>query len=116
MGGQQREQCRCSRYSAQGRLGAGAANPTEADIDNQRNSLAEVKAMTEAEFESQHGIYGTRQAHIDEAEKRLITGSKRLEHWSALQKRARELLDDLGGAAEHKDAKLTWEDPCDDEF
>ncbi len=56
-----------------------------------------------------HGFEGTPEEYIGRCEQSHEENVKRRAAWEARSARARELLDDLGGAAKWKDAKLDWE-------
>ena len=84
------------------------------EIERKRKRLAEEEALTDEAFARQHGhtgvsYVGTRAEYtqrvrdgIDESERKTIL----LETRAAT---ARKLLEDLGGAANWKDAKLDWD-------
>ena len=60
-----------------------------------------------------HSFVGTPEEYIGRCEQSYSENVARREAWEARSAKARRLLDDLGGAANFKDAKLDWED-CND--
>lgn len=91
--------------------------PSEEETKQAANRIATMRAMSPEDFERQYLGYGseaTQASYIASSEQDLADGIKRREEWQARAKRARALLDDLGGAAQWKDAKLDWDD--DDEL
>lgn len=87
---------------------------SDAEIDRERHRLLEMKKLladNPADFERFHGGYkGTADEYLTRIESGLHESIAKREVWEARAAKARELLDDLGGAAEWKDAKLDWED------
>lgn len=89
--------------------------PTQDDIRRAEMEVSRMIAMNDEEWRRAYGhCTGTRAEVTDRykvslAEK-FIARSKSIER----SKKARELFDDLGGAAQWKDAKLDWQD--DDDF
>ena len=85
----------------------------------QRNikEIEQMKAMPAEELERTYAHYkGTREEIIARYEADLKESSEKRE--SALQRAqaARAAFDNLGGIAEHRDAKLDWETDYDDEY
>jgi len=84
--------------------------PDEDAIKRDIRRLQEMRALNDEDFERFHGGYkGTRAEYLDRISQSIAEGTERLNAWKAKAAKARELLDDLGGAAEFKDAKLDWE-------
>lgn len=84
------------------------------DLDRGLRRLRELETdlvLDENEFRRKHGhIVGTpTEYHARCSEMHNVEVMKR-DAWEAGQAKARKLLDDLGGAANWKDAKLDWED------
>lgn len=69
----------------------------------------------EEEFKRVHGfhIVGTPDEYIQRCQESYEKNVAAREAWEAKSKKARQLLDDLGGAAVWKDAKQDWEDDSD---
>ena len=85
--------------------------PSEDETKREIRRLEEMRALDDDTFERCHGGYkGTRAEYIERISKSIAEGTARREAWQAKAEKARDLLDDLGGAAEWKDAKLDWED------
>jgi hypothetical protein len=86
------------------------------ELEQEAGRIAAMALMSDAEFTRAHGGYGAqpRAAQIEYARKRLEEEKARSEASIKRSKKARALLDDLGGASEWKDAKLSWEDHDDD--
>lgn len=84
--------------------------PSAADSARDRARLKEMQALDDDAFQRQHGGYvGTRLQYMARIEEGIIAGEKRREEWLLRAKVARELLDNLGGAAKWTDHKLSWE-------
>jgi putative NADH-flavin reductase len=86
--------------------------PSEEETKHAANRIGAMRAMSPEDFERQYLGYGskaTQASYIASSEQDLADGIKRREEWQARAKRARELLDDLGGAAVWKDAKQDWD-------
>lgn len=63
------------------------------------------------EFTRYHGHFvGTPEEYIARCEQSHAENVAKRDAWEARAAKARKLLDDLGGAAQWKDAKLDWED------
>ena len=60
-----------------------------------------------------HDFVGTPEEYIGRCEKSHAENVARREAWEARSKKARLLLDDLGGAANWRDAKLDWDNDLD---
>jgi hypothetical protein len=66
------------------------------------------------EFNRQHCSYvGTPKQYIARCQKSLNESIKRRQAWEARSRKARQMLEDLGGAAKWRDAKLEWDDDND---
>jgi hypothetical protein len=84
--------------------------PDEADTKRETQRLAEMRSMDDELFERYHrGHKGTRAEYTQFLSDKIAEGTKRREQWLARSAKARKLLEDLGGAANWKDAKLDWE-------
>lgn len=67
------------------------------------------------EFQRHYGHFvGTPEEYIGRCEQSHAENVARRDAWEARSAKARKLLEDLGGAANWKDAKLDWEN--DDDF
>lgn len=67
------------------------------------------------EFRRYHGHFvGTPEEYIARCEQSHAENVIRRDEWEARNTKARKMLDDLGGAAVWKDAKLDWEYKDDD--
>lgn len=74
----------------------------------------DLDAIGDDEFYRKHGHYqGTPVEYVARCEKSHAENVAERDEWEARQEKARRLLDDLGGAAEWKDAKLDWENEDD---
>lgn len=63
------------------------------------------------EFTYKHGHFeGTPQEYIERCTKSHLENVAKRDKWEARAAKARQLLEDLGGAANWKDAKLEWDD------
>lgn len=81
-------------------------------IEELRSSL---KATTdENEFRRKHGHFvGTPEEYVSRCEQWHFENVKNRDAWERRSAKARKLLEDLGGAANWKDAKLNWENDSD---
>lgn len=84
--------------------------PSEEESERQANTIATVKAMAEENWQEHYYYKGSRTDHVAELEKNLTEGIEARKRWEAQQARARKALEDIGGAANWKDAKMEWED------
>lgn len=91
---------------------------TEITIQHEARRVQDMKdrlAKDPEDFERYYrGYVGTPEEYINRCEQSLNESIAKREAWKARSKKARELLDDLGGASKWHDAKLEWED--DDNF
>lgn len=91
-----------------------AAVSSETEIAHEERRLAhmrELLAKGEEAFRQEHTFFvGTPEEYIGRCQDSLIQNIKKREEWKERSRKARELLDDLGGAAEWKDAKQYWDD------
>lgn len=73
---------------------------------------AALAAMTdENEFRRKHGYFeGTPAEYVSRCAQSHFDNVKERDRWEQCSAKARKMLEDLGGAANWKDAKLDWED------
>lgn len=100
-------------------LGLERINPkldcdSQGEIDREKRRVQQMKADLDAngedDFRSRHGHFeGTPQEYVARCEESLIESMMKRELRITQAKRARALLDSVGGAAEWKDHKLAWE-------
>jgi hypothetical protein len=88
---------------------------SEDELKRKALRLQEAALLPDDEFARQYGQAGcSYQGTRDQYQERMRQGyqeaKERREKTCALAAKARQMLDDLGGAAEWKDAKLSWED------
>lgn len=84
---------------------------SEEEIRRKEAELARMIAMPDDEFDRYHrGYVGTRQEYLDRIAEGIGENKVKRAAWLARSKKARQMLNDLGGAAEWKDAKLDWDD------
>jgi hypothetical protein len=81
---------------------------SEDELQHARGSIERLKALTDEECADRYGV--SKAVKIHEATKELTEYEKHSAAWNEHQARARKLLEDLGGAANLKDAKQDWED------
>lgn len=89
--------------------------PSESTIQQDERRLTDMKerfSVSSAEFERYYdpGYVGTPEEYIARCEQSLLESIRKRQAWKAKSKKARALLDDLGGAACWRDAKLEWDD------
>lgn len=92
---------------------------SRSELDREAKRLEAMKtqllAHGEERFRRDHGHFeGTPEEYLARCEKSLAENVARRDAWEARSAKARKLLEDLGGAANWRDAKLEWED--DDEY
>lgn len=85
------------------------------ELERESFRLVEMEKLLEEqgpeEFTRRHGHFvGTPEEFIARCEKSYTENMEKRLAYEARAKKARELLDNLGGAVEWKDAKLDWED------
>jgi len=93
--------------------------PSKEESEREANHITRMRIMSDEDFKQQYLGYGskaTRESYIASHEKSLAEGVDRFKKWKARAAKARELLEDLGGAANWKDAKLGWEEDCPDDY
>lgn len=87
---------------------------TETTILHDTRRVQDMKdrlAKSPEDFEQYYrGYVGTPEEYIARCEESLNESIAKREAWKARSRKARELLDDLGGAAKWHDAKLEWND------
>lgn len=87
---------------------------TKHDLDREADRLLELQShldLPEEDFRRKHGHFdGSPHEYFDRCEKIYLENLEKRRAYQKRAERARQLLDDLGGAAEWKDAKLEWED------
>jgi hypothetical protein len=86
----------------------------EYEIRNNANRVARMKELLEQkgeeEFRGQYNYFeGTPEEYIARCEQGVADSRAKRAAWEARSRKARELLDDLGGAARWRDAKLDWD-------
>lgn len=81
------------------------------EIKRSRFRLSTMEQLDDEQFERQHGGYtGTRSEYTERIRQGIVDEEAKLKVWQDRHSKARKLLEDLGGAANWKDAKLDWED------
>lgn len=91
--------------------------PSEIEIKREEMQIAAAEAMTDEEFRDYRNYRdyaGTREEVMQRLKEGLREKIESRKKAVELAKNARELLDNLGGAAIWKDAKLDWE--TDDDY
>lgn len=84
---------------------------SEHEIAHEQRALESMKTATAIQFQERYGHWtGTPAEIIARCENDLKGSIDRRNAAIARAKAARQLFDDLGGAAQWKDAKLDWED------
>ena len=88
------------------------------DLEREAHHLVEMhKRLSDEgpdEFRRYYGHFvGTPEEYIDRCEQSHAVNVAQRDAWEARSAKARKLLEDLGGAANWKDAKLDWEDDGD---
>lgn len=84
---------------------------SESEIDRARKEVEEMSKMPVAEWERRYGhCVGTPSEVMQRYTLALKEEEDKREEARHRASEARELLDDLGGAAEWRDAKLSWQD------
>ncbi len=81
--------------------------PDAGDIKQMEAMLAEVRSSTDEKCRKYRGR--SKYALIHQLQREIPEAVKRMEQWKSRQRRARMLLNDLGGAAVWKDAKEDWD-------
>jgi hypothetical protein len=70
----------------------------------------DLNSLSEEEFKRRHGFFeGTGKEYVKRCEQSHAENCSRRGKYETRARKARELLDRLGGAAEWKEAKLDWE-------
>ena len=87
--------------------------PSETEIAHDKRRVERMKELLgkgEEEFrrENTHFV-GTPEEYIARCEESVSEAVNRRQEWKSRQQRARQLFDDLGGAAKWHDAKLEWD-------
>ena|SRR3990167_5437432 len=84
---------------------------TNSEIAQKKNEIEKMKTMPLADWEQRYGHYAATAVELIERYEGSLQGAieKRTAAVARAQK-ARALFDDLGGAAQWKDAKLDWDD------
>jgi hypothetical protein len=85
------------------------------ELERQSHRLAEQRKLLDEKgaeaFRQQHGWFeGTPAEYLARCEKSHDDDITRRVEWENRSAKARKLLEDLGGAANWRDAKLSWED------
>lgn len=90
---------------------------TRGELDREHLNLTEKRnrlSLSEDEFRRHYGHFvGTPAEYVERCELSHAENVKRRNAWEARSEKARKMLDDLGGAANWKDAKLEWENDGD---
>lgn len=98
-----------------GSLSPKTSTHSRAELEREKCRVGEMRKLLdekgEEEFRREHCQFvGTSEEYIERCvetyEKHLVARAE----WEERSTKARQLLDDLGGAATWKDAKLDWED------
>lgn len=84
------------------------------ELEREHNRIEEMRHQLagkgEDEFRRIHGHFvGTPSEYIDRCAQSYSESVARRDAWEARSEKARKLLDDLGGAANWRDAKLDWQ-------
>jgi hypothetical protein len=87
---------------------------TNDELERDRNRLDQLRELLNKEgreeFRRRHGHFvGTEEEYIERCEAMHSSEELKRVRYEKRAARARQLLDDLGGAAVWKDAKLDWE-------
>lgn len=82
--------------------------PSESDIRNLESSLAATREATDEQVRRSYGK--SKYGRILSLHHSIAEGKSALARWNERQVKARLLLEDLGGAANYKDAKEDWDD------
>jgi hypothetical protein len=81
------------------------------ELGRMADQIAKMKTMPAVEWDRHYrGYTGTPSEIIERHEESLREERQKTEEAMERSKKARELFNDLGGAAEWKDAKSDWED------
>jgi hypothetical protein len=90
---------------------------SESDLEREKLRLQEDALLSDEEFHRRYGhsYTGTRGEYQARMRDGWRESKERREMVAAIAKNARLMFDDLGGAAQWKDAKLDWEDHNDDD-
>ena len=88
--------------------------PTETDVRHDERRVADMKERLANGIDNFNQAYGfgyagTPEEYIARCEQSLNDSIQKRKDWKARAKKARALLDDLGGAAKWHDAKLSWD-------
>lgn len=84
---------------------------SESEIERAKHEVEEMRVMPVVDWQRRYGhCTGTAAEVIERYESSLQEEIEKRDKAVARAKRARELFDDLGGAAKWKDAKLDWQD------
>lgn len=89
---------------------------TRTELEREKHNVEEMRHLLagkgEEEFRRRHGysFVGTPEEYIARCEESHLKNVAERDAWEARSEKARKLLEDLGGAANFKDAKLDWED------
>jgi len=82
--------------------------PSMEEIGREQFRLDEKRKLDDEEFERLYR--GTREEYTARMQEGIDENRAKRKAWDARHAKARKLLEDLGGAANWKDAKLDWED------
>lgn len=86
---------------------------SEIDIRNRKAQWEDLMAMSEEDFRRRHPLgsfEGTRLEYLNRVKAGILESEEKLALWNAKQAKARQLFDNLAGAAVWTDHKLDWED------
>ena len=82
------------------------------DLERKKFELKRMKALSQDDWNNQYAHFtkGTRAEVIQRLEEAYQEAKNNAHDWVLRCEKARELLEDLGGAAAWKDSKMDWED------
>ena len=90
---------------------------SKSDIERRTREIEEMRTMPAADWERRYGhCVGKVAEVIGRYEESLEEDVAKRDAVLKRAREARELFDDLGGAAEWKDAKLSWHDDDEDDY
>lgn len=81
------------------------------ELDRDQKRIDAMRKLSAEEWAERHWGVGTREEVIQRYEDSLAADRKRREESITRAAAVRALFDDLGGAAEWKDAKQDWDEP-----
>lgn len=81
--------------------------PSESEIRSLESALTVTRELTDENIRRSYGV--SKYRRILSLQQSITEGKGALERWKRRQAKARLLLQDLGGAANYKDAKEDWD-------